>query len=96
MQNTYKNINIVALIGLTVACILLSINIGASKTRIEKLEKQVADMAPVVVEAYNGQNYLGKVLYEVGMLDKNADGTGVIINPALPLRSAQQAGVMPQ
>jgi len=64
--------------------------------QVETLEKQVKDMAPIVVEAYNGQNYLGKVLYEVGMLDKNADGTGVIINPALPLRSAQQAEVMPQ
>jgi hypothetical protein len=93
MQENNNKIIISVLI--LVSCVLGYFTYSLDK-QVTALEKQVKDMAPIVVEAYNGQNYLGKVLYEVGMLDKNADGTGVIINPALPLRSAQQAGVTPQ
>lgn len=54
---------------------------------VASLQSFQASSTPLLVEAYNGQNFIGTALYKIGVFDKSADGNGVTINPSLPLRS---------
>lgn len=66
--------------------VILSI-LGVQAYFIYSLDKRVREMAPLLVEAYNGQNFIGKALYEIGVFETGENG--VVINPNLPTRSQQ-------
>ena len=72
----------------TIAFAVLLLILGVQSYFIYSLEQRLRAAAPILVEAYNGQNFLGKVMYEVGILEKG-EGDTVIINPNLPTRSQQ-------